>query len=438
MSTIGPLDGRYREIIAPLATVFGEEGLTKQRIQVEIEYLLALVCVPALKVGPLKQAEINSLRDIFKSFGADDFARVKEIEQETKHDVKAVEYYICEKLKAQGLTRLIPWVHFGITSEDVNNLAQALQLKHGSGLLCLQGQALQGQLVKLIEDGQDAVMVARTHGQPAVPTTMGKELLVYALQLQELWDELNGFEYRGKLTGAVGTLAAHQLAYPEVDWLAFSQKFVESFGLKAEMVTTQIMPSVSLTHLFSLLERINLLIASLAQNLWWYVSLGYFAQKVIKNEVGSSTMPQKVNPIFLENAEGNSQLAASLCNFLVQKLSHSRLQRDLSDSTVRRNFGVAYGHLYISLWHVACGLERLSLNKEKMREEVLGHPEMYAEALQTLARKQGDLHAYEKAKDVYRGKKVTTDKRVVEYTGIAERLVEQQLPELKKRVKKLI
>lgn len=408
---IGPLDGRYRDIIAPLAEVFSEEGLVDKRVEIEIEYLKALTKRLGIKTPPLK---IEA-----------DFDRIKEIEAETRHDVKAVEYFIGERLKAKGLRHLVPWVHFGITSEDVNNLAQSLMLKAGSEELSKAFKKVEKELVRLITEGKGAVMVGRTHGQPAVPTTVGKELLVYELQLKELWQELGNFEYRGKLTGAVGTLAAHVVAYPDVDWLAFSKDFVESLGLKAELVTTQILPPISYMRLFSLLQHISLLLASLAQNLWWYVSLGYFEQKVIKTEVGSSTMPQKVNPIFLENAEGNLQLGAKLFSFFVEKLSHSRLQRDLSDSTVRRNFGVAYGHLYVGLTHMAEGLKRLELNKEIMRDEVLQHPEMYAEALQTLARKNGDMEAYEKVKDNYRGKSIDKDERVLQYTGIARELVDK-------------
>lgn len=458
MGSLSPLDGRYQEIVAPLATVFSEEGLVKKRVAIEIAYLKALVAVPDLGVAPLTREEIQTLDAIAAEFGGDDFARIKKIELSTKHDVKAAEYYIREELRAKSLERLVPWVHFAITSEDVNNIAQTLQLKEGSRSLLVQGQALQERLGELVEAGQGAVMVGRTHGQPAIPTTMGKELLVFALELQELWEELHVFSYTGKVTGAVGTLAAHTYAYPQVDWLDFTQKFVASWGLHPETVTVQIVPSGNVVKLFSLLARLNLQLVHLCQDLWWYTSLGYFLQKTVNHEVGSSTMPQKVNPIFIENAEGNAQLSAALSRFFVEKLSITRLQRDLSDSTVRRNFGVAYGHLFVALSTLQIGLGRLQLNAAFMRREVENHPEMMAEALQTLLRKLGKPDAYEAAKSFFRGhefdragyetwvKSLGVDGETAEqllaleppvYTGVAQKLVEQKLPELKKRIIKL-
>jgi adenylosuccinate lyase len=453
---LSPLDGRYADSVRELAEVFGEHDLVRKRIQVEVEYLLALTA--ALGVADLRSGDEELIRTIVEGFDGMAFERVKQIEQETHHDVKAAESYLAERLQELGLAGLVRWVHFGLTSEDVNNIAQTLQLREGSRILLDAGSRMQAALAELIGEGSDAVMLARTHGQPAVPTTMGKELLVFGLQLQELLEELHGFEYRGKMTGAVGTLAAHKAAFPNVDWLGFSRTFVRSFGLEPEVVTTQVLPPTNWMRLFSLLQRLSLVVISLAKNLWWYTTLGYFRQKVIEKEVGSSTMPQKVNPIFLENAEGNGQLAAALFAFLVEKFSHTRLQRDLSDSTLRRNFGVAFGHLYLSLSSLTEGLARLEIDAEAMLAELREHPEVLAEAVQVILRREGVEDAYEAARRFFRGAGFDREAFIgwvegqliseetkqdlialdaADYIGVARQLVDSTLDELKQRIRAL-
>jgi len=456
--SLSPLDGRYKAIVAPLAKIFDEPGLVQRRVQVEVEYLLLLSALPQVGLPPLSSEQQRKLRDVYARFDTDAFADIQQEEEKTRHDVKSVENYLRQRLKQVGLDAYVPWVHFGLTSEDVNNLAQTLQLRDGGAVILAQARKLQEQLLELIEGGANAVMPGRTHGQLAAPTTMGKELLVFALQLQELFEELRDFGYRGKMTGAVGTLAAHQVALPDVDWLRESRRFVESFGLEPEPVTTQILPSTSWVRLFGLLFRLSLKVSSLAQDLWAYVSLGYFQQLVVENEVGSSTLPQKVNPIRLENAEGNAQFAAAQFSFFVEKFSHSRLQRDLSDSTVRRSFGTAYGHLYLSLVSLTKGLMRLELAEEVMRDDLGAHPEVLAEAVQVVLRREGREDAYEAAKLFFRGRRFDeadfagwlegqglsgqvgrelASLSVFDYTGLAEALVADYLPALKERVSKL-
>lgn len=373
---LSPLDDRYIEQIKELEGVFGEERLIYWRVEVEKRYLekLKKIKLPNLKI---------------------DYKRIKEIEKETRHDVKAIEYWLREKLHK----KLWPWLHFGLTSEDVNNLAYSKMLIDGKSVIVRQGKDLIKALVTLINQS-DVVIVARTHGQSAIPTIMAKELLVHTWNVVQLIKELEEQKLSGKLSGAVGTLAGHYLTLPKVNWLKFSKEFVKSFDLEPELLTTQILPTRSWVKLFDGLKCVSLALAGLAKDLWLYVMLGYFKQKQNKNEIGSSTMPQKVNPIDLENSEGNGELAASLFEFFSRKLSYSRMQRDLSDSTVRRNFGLGFGHLLLALKSLDVGIKKLAVNRQAITKDLNHHPEIMAEAEQMKLRKEGIIDAYERVKSV--------------------------------------
>ncbi|MFZ1721389.1 MAG: lyase family protein, partial [Microgenomates group bacterium] len=361
-----------------------------------------------------------------------DFERIKEIEAVTQHDVKAIELFIAEKLDTIGLGQNKQWVHFGLTSEDTNNLAISRQLQQGTDVLLEALQQMEEVVKRHSNQLRNAVMLARTHGQPAVPTTMGKELEVHLFQIKKIKSELSQFVYSGKLNGAVGTMAAHQIAFPKKNWLKFSDTYISSLGFEPIHLTTQILPGSYWTDLFSKLQRISLSLVSLSQDIWWYIALGYFKQHAIKSEVGSSTMPQKVNPINFENAEGNAQMAANLFAFFIQKFSATRLQRDLSDSTVRRNFGVAYGHLLLAIKSLQLGMEKISADRQHMLAEVLNHPEVLAEAIQTILRKHGEVEAYEIIKKITRNQEFSLKKicRKLEEQSISPEAV-QEIAQLK-------
>ncbi|MBI2009985.1 MAG: adenylosuccinate lyase [Candidatus Chisholmbacteria bacterium] len=455
---VSPLDDRYAESLQELEAVFSERRLVKNRVEVEVRYLLALLSVRGLSIEKVSLAQQRKLLGIVEKFNERDFARVKEIEKTTDHDVKAVEYFLQARLRRLRLEGLIPWIHFGLTSEDTNNLAQALQYREGCRVILQAGKSLQEALATIIADNAGAMMLGRTHGQPAVPTTLGKELLVHTLGIQESLENIRDHEHRGKLTGSVGTLAAHTLAFPKVNWLDFAEKFVRSLDLEPEMVTTQVLPPLSVMRLFATLEQLSLLLAALAKDLWWYVAFGYLAQAKIKGFVGSSTMPQKVNPRMFENAEGNAELSAALFSFLSRQLSYSRLQRDLSGSTVKRNVGVAFGHLYLATMSMSKGLGRVAADPGRMREELEAHPEVIAEGVQTLLRAVGDEKAYEKVKEVFQADNFSLEKLrdwvkrekisahakerlasldAAAYGGVAEKLTKMKLTQLKKRINRL-
>ncbi len=451
-NTLNPLDSRYSKHTASLVPIFSEQGLVQRRVQVEIEYLLALILT--LNLPKLTTLQKQDLRTSYENFDDAAMQAVKTHEATSRHDVKAVEYYLRDTLTKQNLQHLHQWIHFGLTSEDINNLAQTLQLRDGTRVLLNQASELQTQLLKLCDQTKSQPMLARTHGQPAIPTTFGKELLVHIAQIQDLLDSLNTYAYKAKLNGAVGTYAAHQVAFPNVDWIKFTNTFVESFGFQPPVATTQILPGIYWTQLFSAYQHLCLQLASLTQDFWWYISFGYLKQRIVASETGSSTMPQKVNPIDFENAEGNAQQAAALFAFFIVKFSASRLQRDLSDSTVRRNFGVAFGHLLVALQSLTKGLERIAPDAEMMDRQLANHPEVLAEAYQTILRAAGFPDAYEAIKDLSRGETMQLDHlqniltqagvspQIVKklstlqpknYTGLSSKIVEQALPNLHKR-----
>ncbi|MGB8644214.1 MAG: adenylosuccinate lyase [Anaerolineae bacterium] len=404
LTALSPLDGRYAGETAPLRDYFSEWALVRDRLRVEIAYLLAL-SQDAHLVRPLSAAEANLLRALAANFSPDQAGRVKEIEREIRHDVKALEYYLREAVAATPLADLLEWLHFGLTSEDVTLTAQALALRDSRDAALLPAlDALVERLAALAGEYKGLPMLARTHGQPAVPTTLGKELAVFVARLQTARAEIAAHRFEAKLTGAVGNFNALVAAAPQVDWLAFSARFVESLGLQPNLATTQLVPYDNWIRYFDALRRANGILLDLAQDMWRYISDDYLVLRVVAGEVGSSTMPQKVNPIDFENAEGNLGLANALFTHYAQKLAVSRLQRDLSDSTVRRNFGVALGHTLLAFLNIRRGLDRVQANEGQLHADLDAHWEVVAEGVQTILRAAGVPNAYDQVKALTRGK----------------------------------
>ncbi len=413
MHPLSPLDGRYAKKVAILGEYFSEEALMKARVEVEILYFLALSDEP--KVGELKRvsnADRTKLMSVVEKFGAKDLAMISNFEQKTNHDVKAVEYYLRKKFQSMpSLRKSLSFIHFGLTSEDVNNLAYGILIMRA--LKEVLRPELKGILAELGGMGrrwQKTELLSLTHGQPATPTTLGKEFLVFHERLNRQIADLYGFTMCGKLGGAVGNFSAHRAAYPEVNWEAFGRKFVRSLGLSPLRYTTQINPHDDLAELSHLISRINTILLDCSRDIWSYISRGVFSQKKISGEVGSSTMPHKVNPIDFENAEGNFGVSSALFLHFAEKLPISRLQRDLSDSTVQRNIGVAFGHHLLALQSLKKGFSKLQINLKRIREELDSHPEVLAEAIQMVLRKNGIQDAYEQMKKLTRGEEITREK----------------------------
>lgn len=411
LNTISPLDGRYTKDIQKLSDYFSEAALIKYRLMVEIEYLIMLSDEKhVLELEPLSISDRSKLRRIYKSFGDDEAKRVKAIETATNHDVKAVEYYIRERLDKMNKKRLFPWVHFAITSEDINNLSYSLMWRNA--VLDVYIPDLNSLIKKLKNTSKTystVPMLAMTHGQSATPTTYGKELAVFTKRLARQLEQLKAHKLLGKFGGATGTWAAHKVAYPKTDWSDFASEFIQRMGLEPNLVTTQIEPHDSIVESYHILIRINTILIDLCRDLWSYISRGIIQQKKIPGEVGSSTMPHKINPIHFENAEGNLGIANALLNHLSNKLPLSRMQRDLTDSTVLRNQGVAMGHGYIAIQNILKGFRRITINKNSMARELDDHWEVLAEAVQTILRKTGSPDAYEQLKQLTRGEMITED-----------------------------
>ena len=411
LSNISPIDGRYEEDIQELKLYFSEEALIKYRIKIEIEYLIALCSVVDIKeLNPLSPIKKTELQNIYNEFSTNDAKQVKKIEEKTNHDVKAVEYFIHDKLSQSGSTKLIPWIHFALTSEDVNNLAYSIMWR--DGLIHVYLPTLKKVISKLKTFAikyNDTTMLAMTHGQPATPTTIGKEFAVFCDRLQRQTKLIQEQKLHGKLGGATGTWGAHIAAYPNVDWLQFTQRFLKSLKLEPNLITTQIESHDSIVESYQLIIRVNSILIDFCQDIWLYISRGIFKQKRINAEVGSSTMPHKINPINFENAEGNLGISNAILSHFSTKLPISRLQRDLSNSTVLRNQGVALAHSLLAIKNILKGLNRLALNKDKTLEELNSHWEVLAEAIQTILRKNGQLDAYEKLKVLTRGEKISPD-----------------------------
>lgn len=395
LGALSPLDGRYARETAPLRNYFSEFAYLRDRVRVELAYLLALSREAHL-ARSLADAEIDFLRDLANNFTPGDAQEVKSLERTTRHDAKAIEYYLRAKLSSTSLADVVEWLHFGLTSEDVNQLAQALALRDSRDAVLLPAlDALLARLAALARDYRGLPMLARTHGQPAVPTTLGKEFAVFVARLKRQRLRLRRHRFAAKLTGAVGNFNALVAAAPQIDWIAFSARFVRSLGLEPELITTQLLPYDNWIEYFDTLALANSALLDLSQDVWRYCGDGYLALRVVGGEVGSSTMPQKVNPIDFENAEGNLGLANALLRHYAQKLPVTRLQRDLSDSTVRRTFGTALGHTLVAYLNLTRGLERVQANESRLKADLEAHWEVVAEGAQTILRAAGVSGAYE-------------------------------------------
>ena len=405
LTAISPVDGRYRGKSAKLADYFSELALIRYRVGVEIEYFIYLCDLPFAHLATFIKQLFENLRNIYKNFTEEDAARVKEIESITNHDVKAVEYFIKEEFdKIGGLDAYKEFIHFGLTSQDINNTSVPLSMLEAlKEVYYPQVEELIAQLQQYAEEWKDVPMLAKTHGQPASPTRLGKEIEVFVYRLQEQLAGLKACKLTAKFGGATGNFNAHHIAYPEYDWKTFGNKFVNNYlGLQREQWTTQISNYDHLGSIFDAMRRINTIIIDLDRDFWLYISMEYFKQKIKAGEVGSSAMPHKVNPIDFENSEGNLGIANAILQFLAQKLPVSRLQRDLTDSTVLRNIGVPFGHSIISIQSTLKGLRKLILNQEKLNADLENTWAVVAEAIQTILRREAYPHPYEALKALTR------------------------------------
>ena len=418
LTAISPIDGRYRGKTEKLADYFSEYALIRYRVRVEIEYFISLCELPLPQLKGFDHSLFERLRDIYRNLDEKDAARVKEIEKTTNHDVKAVEYFIKEEFdKIGGLDRYKEFVHFGLTSQDINNTSFPLMIKDAlTDVYYPAVEELIGQLQTYAEEWKDVAMLAKTHGQPASPTRLGKEIEVYVYRLTEQLTSLKACHFTAKFGGATGNYNAHHVAYPDYDWRKFGDKFVsEKLGLEREQWTTQISNYDHLGSIFDAIRRINTIIIDLDRDFWMYISMEYFKQKIKAGEVGSSAMPHKVNPIDYENSEGNLGLSNAILQFLAAKLPVSRLQRDLTDSTVLRNIGVPLGHSIIAIQSTLKGLRKLILNKEKIDEDLDNTWAVVAEALQTILRREEYPHAYETLKGLTRTNSAITEKTIHDF-----------------------
>ncbi len=412
LNAISPIDGRYRSKTQSLAPFFSEEALIKYRVQVEIEYFIALCEIPLPQLSTFDNTKFGALRELYKNFDAEDAQSIKEIEKVTNHDVKAVEYFIKEAFDKLGLSEFKEFIHFGLTSQDINNTAIPLSIKEAMNDVYVPLYfEVKNKLEELVEEWKEIPLLARTHGQPASPTRLGKEIDVFVTRLNEQFNLLNDIPSAAKFGGATGNYNAHKVAYPQIDWKAFGQKFVqEKLGLHHSFPTTQIEHYDHMAALFDTLKRINTIILDLDRDFWTYVSMDYFKQKIKKGEVGSSAMPHKVNPIDFENSEGNLGIANAVFEHLSSKLPVSRLQRDLTDSTVLRNVGVPFGHTVIAFQSTLKGLNKLLLNSAKFEEDLENNWAVVAEAIQTILRREGYPNPYEALKGLTRtNEKITKD-----------------------------
>ena len=419
LKAISPLDGRYSKSTKNLSDYFSEHALIRYRTKVEIEYLIALSIEKEIQeLKPFSEKDKKKLRKIYTSFNIDDSKRVKAIEVATNHDVKAVEYFIREKLEKINKKRLFPWIHFALTSEDINNLSYSLMWQEAfkKEFLPKLNEVIK-KLKTISKQFANTPMLSLTHGQSATPTTFGKEIKVFIHRLNRQSSQMKKHTLLGKFSGATGTWAAHSIAYPKVNWIQFTRKFVSSLGLKPNLITTQIEPHDSVVESYHSIIRSNNILTDLCRDIWSYVSRGILKQKKIPGEVGSSTMPHKINPIQFENAEGNLGLATAIFDHLSNKLPISRMQRDLTDSTTLRNQGVAMGYSYLACKNILKGLARITVDKTKMKTELDSHWEVLAEAIQTILRKTGSDNAYEQLKNMTQGTEITQS-TIVEFVKL--------------------
>lgn len=420
LTAVSPVDGRYRGKTVALANYFSEYALIRYRVRVEIEYFIALCELQLPQLGNFDKGMFERLRDIYRNFSENDAQRVKDIEKVTNHDVKAVEYFIKEefdKIGGASLEEFKEFIHFGLTSQDINNTSVPLSIKEALDDVyypCIE--ELIAQLREYAEEWKDVPMLAKTHGQPASPTRLGKEIMVYVYRLEEQLKSMKAVAVTAKFGGATGNYNAHHVAYPQIDWKEFGNSFVSnSLGLQREQYTTQISNYDFMGALFDAMRRINTIVIDLDRDLWMYISMDYFKQKIKAGEVGSSAMPHKVNPIDYENSEGNLGIANAILQFLAAKLPVSRLQRDLTDSTVLRNVGVPVGHTLIAFASTLKGLRKLILNQEKVAADLDNTWAVVAEAIQTILRREGYPHPYEALKALTRTNAKMTEETIHEF-----------------------
>ena len=411
LTAISPIDGRYAGKVDALRPIFSEYGLIRYRVEVEVRWLQALAAEAKIVEVPALSAEATTvLNKIVSDFSEADAQAVKDIEKTTNHDVKAVEYFLKKKIEGNAeLLAINEFFHFACTSEDINNLSYALMLKEGRGLVLAEIDATINAIKQLALNSAEQPMLSRTHGQSATPTTVGKEFANVVARMQRQREQLAKVELLGKINGAVGNYNAHSVAYPDVDWAAFAQNFVESLGLTFNPYTIQIEPHDYMAEFFHALSRFNTILLDFDRDVWGYISLGYFKQKTVAGEVGSSTMPHKVNPIDFENSEGNLGLANAIFGFLADKLPVSRWQRDLTDSTVLRNIGVGIAHTSIAIQSTLKGISKLEINPALIDQDLDQNWEVLAEPIQTVMRRYGIEKPYEKLKELTRGNRVTGD-----------------------------
>lgn len=417
LNAISPIDGRYRNKVVELAIFFSEEALIKYRVFVEIEYFIALCELPLPQLSTFNPDSIKDLRAIYTNFSSEDARKIKDIEQTTNHDVKAVEYFIKEQFDAQGLEPYKEFIHFGLTSQDINNTAIPLSIKEAIAQVYIPNfELLITTLKRLSNNWKEVPMLSRTHGQPASPTRLGKEIDVFVVRLQAQFDSLKTIPHAAKFGGASGNYNAHKVAYPEIDWKAFGYQFVEGqLALHHSFPTTQIEHYDHMAALFDCLKRINTIIIDLNRDIWTYISMDYFKQQIKPGEIGSSAMPHKVNPIDFENSEGNLGIANAVFEHLSAKLPVSRLQRDLTDSTVLRNIGVPFAHTLIGFSSTIKGLNKLLLNQEKFDEDLTNNWAVVAEAIQTILRRDGYPNPFEALKELTRTNKKINQQSIADF-----------------------
>ena len=425
MSNISPIDGRYKKNVSELETFFSEQALMRHRVMVEVEYLLALVEHKSFqKTRSLSKKTLNSLKGLYVEFSATHFKQIKKIEKKTNHDVNAVVEFLSEKLKKFGRGDLVPFVHFGLTSEDINNISYSLMAQGAvDNVMIPHVKGVLKELKALSKKTKSLSLLSLTHGQPATTTTLGKELAVFVSRVEREIALIKKMKLLAKLSGATGSYAAHKVAFPDFNWPLFSKRFIKKLGLEQSPISTQIEPGDSLAELLHSFVRINNIFSDFSLDMWLYISRNIFVQKNIVGEVGSSTMPHKINPIFFENAEGNLDIANNNFSFLASRITRSRLQRDLSGSTVFRNIGVGFAHSLISYKNLIKGVLRVSPNKAQMKKELDENWSILAEAIQTVLRKSGDASAYDKIKKLTRGKPLTKESylQLVNSLDVAEK-----------------
>lgn len=430
LNAISPVDGRYRTQTESLQNYFSEEALIKYRVRVEIEYFIALCGIPLPQLADFNASDFSKLRQIYMAFGPEDALKIKRIEKTTNHDVKAVEYFIKQKFDTLGLKKHKEFIHFGLTSQDINNTAIPLSMKEAVNdvYVPLYYEVLD-KLKELAKEWETIPMLARTHGQPASPTRLGKEIEVFVERLKEQFNVLNDIPGAAKFGGATGNYNAHKVAYPNIDWKAFGQRFVqEKLGLHHSFPTTQIEHYDHMAALFDCLKRINTIYIDMDRDFWTYVSMDYFKQKIKKGEIGSSAMPHKVNPIDFENSEGNLGLANAIFEHLSAKLPISRLQRDLTDSTVLRNVGIPIAHTLIGFGSTLKGLDKLLLNAEKFEQDLEDNWAVVAEAIQTILRREGHANPYEVLKGLTRTNEKVSQKSIADFIdtlGVSDAIKEE-------------